>query len=237
MQCATVLLLTACVSIPLCVMSGGVHVFSTQHTCHGEYNTGSVTTGESMKAQVLASQDFQTIRHLRHEASEASPEMLLLLDPKCSAKCATIGYDVAVSIPGVFQEFLKVLRIDACRPVHVEKQVCVQGDRSVVQVTSVSDYVLRDVRVRAHNTFPDAKTMQSVIDLHVSIPWYAAVLRSKILYHLKEALVRGDKELAAALCGAGRSVCRKEKSAALPVLCGANVSALVRGLIMTKYFS
>jgi hypothetical protein len=237
MQCATVWLLTACLSISLCVVSGGVHVFSTQHTCHGDYNTDLVTTAESMKAQVLVSQDLQTIRHLRHKASAASPEMLLLLDPKCSAKCATIGYDVTFSIPSVFQEFLKVLRIDAGRPVHVEKQVCVQGGRSVVQTTSVSDYVLSDVRVRAHNTFPDAKTMHSVIDLHVNIPWYAVVLRSKILYHLKEALVRGDKEFAASLCGAGRSVCRVEKPVALPVLSGANLIALARGLIMTKYFS
>lgn len=230
MQFAIVWLLAASLSSLLCVVSGAVHGFTAQHACHGAYNTDSVTTAESMKAQVHASQDFRTIRHLRHEASAASPEMLLLLDPKCSAKCATIGYDVEVLMPGVFREFLRSLRIEVCRPVHVEKQVCVQGDRSVVQTTSVSDYVLSGVRVRTHNTFPDANTMHSVIDLHVNIPWYAVVLRSKILDHLKQTLVHGDKELAASLCGARRTVCRQEMPVALPVLCAANLSALVRGL-------
>ncbi len=123
------------------------------------------------------------------------------------------------------------------RPVHVEKQVCVQGGRSVVQTTSVSGYVLSDVRVRTHSTFPDAKTMQSVIDLHVNIPWYAAVLRSKILDHLKQTLVRADSDLAASLCATSRTGCRKEMPVALPMLCVANISSLARGLIMTKYFS
>lgn len=237
MQFAIVWLLTVSVISLLCVVSGAMHGFTTQHACHGAYNTDAVTTAQSMTAQVQASQDFRTIRHLRHDASAASPEMLLLLDPKCSAKCATIGYDVEVLMPRVFREFMSALRIEVHRPVHVEKQVCVQGGRSVVQTTSVSDYVLSDMRVRTHHTFPDAKTMQSVIDLHVNIPWYAVVLRSKILDHLKQTLVRADNELAASLCAASRTGCREDTPVALPMLCVANLSALARGLIMTKYFS
>jgi hypothetical protein len=237
MQFGIVWLLAASLSSVLCGVGGAVHGFTTQHACHGAYNTDSVTTTESMKAQVHASQDFRSIRHLRHEASVASPEMLSRLDPKCSTRCATIGYDVEVLIPRVFRDFMSALHIEVCRPVHVEKQVCVQGGRSVVQITSVSDYVLSDVRVRTHSTFPDAKTMQSEIELHVNIPWYAVVLRSKILDHLKQTLVRADNELSASLCKAGRIGCREETQAALPMLGAANLSALALDLIMTKYFS
>jgi hypothetical protein len=214
-----------------------VHAFTTKHACLGTYSTDFVTTAESMKAQVHASQDFRTIRHLRHEASTASPQMLLLLDPKSSAKCATISYDVEVLMPPVFRELMSALRIETHRPVHVEKQVCVQGGRSVLQTTSVSDYVLSDVRVRTHTTFPDAKTMQSVIDLHVNIPSYAVVLRSKILEHLKQTLVRADSELAASLCATSRTGCRKDMPVAQPMFSVANLSSLARGLVMTKYFS
>ena len=242
MQCSIVWPLAATLSSLLCVVSGAAHAFTTHgftthHACRGAYSTDSVTTAESMQAQVHASQDFRTIRHWRHEASAASPDMLLLLDPRRSAKCATISYDVEIPMPRVFRELMGALHIEGHRPVHVEKQVCVQGGRSVVQTTSVSDYVLSGVRVRTHTTFPDANTMQSVVDLRFNVPWYAVVLRSKILDHLKQTLERGVSELAVSLCGATRTGCRQEMPAAQPMLYAANLSALARDLIMTKYFA
>ena len=225
MKCGIVCLL--CTSLT-CVVGGSTHGFTRLHACHGAYNIESVTSAESMKAQVHASQDFRTVRHLRHWASVASPEMLSLLDPKCSSRCATIGYDVEVLMPRVFRDFMSALGIGVCRPVHVEKQVCVQGGRDVVQTTSVSDCVLSGVRVHTKNTFPDTKTMQSVMDLHVDIPWYAAVLRAKILEHLKQTLVRADNELSVSLCVGRGSGCRQEMPVALPMLCAANLSAVAR---------
>ena len=231
MMCVIVWLL--CTSLA-CVVGGSVHGFTRLHACHGAYNIESVTTAESMKAQVHASQDFRTVRHLRHWASVASPEMLSLLDPKCSSRCATIGYDVEVLMPRVFRDFLLALGIGVCRPVHVQKQVCVQGGRDVVQMTSVSDCVLSDLRVHAKNTFPDTKTMHSAVDLHLNIPWYAAVLRSKILEHLKQTLVRADNELSASLCRPSSTGCRQEMPVALPMLCTANLSALARDVMYQK---
>lgn len=225
MKCAVLWVL--CTSL-VCVVGGPAHGFTRLHVCHGAYNIDSVTSAESMKAQVHASQDLRSIRHLRHWPSVASPEMLSLLDPKCTSRCATIGYDVEVLMPRVFQDFIGALGITVCRPVHVEKQVCVQGGRDVVQMTSVSDCVLSGLRVHTKNTFPDTKTMQSVTALHVNIPWYAAVLRSKILEHLKQTLVRADNELSASLCVGRDSGCRQEMPVALPMLCAANLSVLAR---------
>jgi hypothetical protein len=180
-----------------------VHHFSTQHSCHGAYNTDAITSVQSMTAQLHASQDFRTIRNLRYDKTRASPEMLSNLDPKCNAHCATITYDVDVLIPKVFRDFLTALHIEMHRPVHVEKQLCVQDTGNVIQMTSVSDYVLRGLRVHTRNTFPDTKTMHSVFDLHVTVPWYAALVRSKILEHLRQTLIRADNDLSFSLCTTG----------------------------------
>ena len=205
-----------------------MHGFTRLHACHGSYNTDSVTCAESMKTQVHVSQDFRTVRHLWYWTSVSSPEMLSLLDPKCSSRCVTIGYDVEVLMPRVFRYFMCAFCIEVCRTVYVETQVCVQGGRDVVQMTSVSDCVLSGLRVHAKNTFPDTKTMHSAFDLHVDIPWYAAVLRSKILEHLKQTLVRADNELSVSLCVGRDSGCRQEMPVALPMLCAANLSAVAR---------
>lgn len=170
------------------------------NVCAGSYSMHDALSSDTLYNQVFAWSHGRKVSNWVYEPSSASPEMQTYFHENPALECVRVHYTADFDMPAVFSAFLNSMHIETRIQIRVKKEVCMHAGRVLVELATVSEHIVGDVRVETRSEIGAPDTMSTVSHVAIDVPWYAAFLNDHILDSLSRSAREKVDVVASSLC-------------------------------------
>lgn len=168
--------------------------------CPGSYSMHDALSSDTLYNQVYEWSHGRKVSNWAYEPSSASDEMRGYFHENPVLECVRVRYTADFDMPAVFSAFLRSLNVDTRIQIRVKKEVCTHAGRVLVELATVSEHIVGDVRVSTRSEIRPADTLSTVSHVAIDVPWYAAFLNDHILDSLGRSVREKVDVVAKSLC-------------------------------------
>lgn len=170
--------------------------------CAGAYSMHDALSSDTLYNQVFSWSHGRKVSNWVYEPSAASDEMHGYFRENPALECVRVHYTADFDMPAVFSAFLNSLHIDTRIQIRVKKEVCMHAGRVLVELATVSEHIVGDVRLATRSEIDSPDVLTTVSHVAIDVPWYAAFLNDHILDSLARSVKEKVDVVAKSLCTA-----------------------------------
>ena len=184
-----------------CVCATQIHrAVELSNVCAGSYRMDNALASDTLYNQVYKWSRGRKVSNWVYEPSNASADMQRYFHENPTVECVIEHYTDEFDMPAVFSAFLQSLHNDTRIQIRVKKEVCMHAGRVLVELATISEHIIGDVRVETRSEIGPADTLTTVSNISIDVPWYATFLDEHILTSLARSVHEKVDVVAESLC-------------------------------------